>query len=175
MRLKSTSTQYGVVAVSIHWISAALILALIASGFVAEATQPNPTVLRIHIGLGGAILMLTVLRLAWWLFADSKPANIPGSGWQVRLSGLVHILFYVVIFGMAASGIGMLVLSNALPVLIDGTSATLPDFDTLAPRRAHGFGARLMIALLILHTGAALYHHVFKRDGTLQRMWFARS
>lgn len=85
----------------------------------------------------------------------------------------MHFLFYVVILGMIASGTGMMVLSGAGPVVF-GQVGALPDFWMYAPRVPHGIGARLPLALLILHVGAALYHHFFRRDGLLTRMWSAR-
>ncbi|WP_136658151.1 cytochrome b/b6 domain-containing protein [Nitratireductor sp. XY-223] len=177
MSLKSTSRRYGSVAVSIHWISALIIVLLIGSGLRADGAADAAAriiPLRIHIALGLTVLVLTLARIAWWLFADNKPTSVPAPRWQSRLSGAVHVLFYVVILGMTASGIGMLFLSGAAPLIFEGTAANLPDFDLYPPRRAHGFGARLMIALFVLHTGAALYHHFLKKDGLMQRMWFTR-
>ena len=176
MSLKSTSRHYGFVAVSIHWISALIIVLLIGSGLRADdaadaAARIIP--LRIHIALGITVLVLTLARIAWWLLADNKPTPVPAPHWQSRLSSMVHVLFYVVILGMAASGIGMLILSGAAPLIFEGAAGNLPDFDLYPPRRAHGFGARLMIVLFVLHTGAALYHHFLKKDGLMQRMWFA--
>jgi len=48
----------------------------------------------------------------------------------------------------------------------------LPDLNDFAPRVPHGIGARLLVALLVLHAGAALYHQIIRKDGLLSRMWF---
>jgi cytochrome b561 len=84
----------------------------------------------------------------------------------------VHIFFYVVILGMIVSGIGMVPLSGAGPVIFGG-EGSLPDFWKYPPRIPHGIGARLLLALLVLHTGAALYHQFVRRD-SFGRMWFSR-
>ena len=60
MALKSTSDHYGTVAVSIHWLSAILILVLIGSGFRAASTvdpAAKAAILRVHvpIALGGLL------------------------------------------------------------------------------------------------------------------------
>jgi cytochrome b561 len=55
-----------------------------------------------------------------------------------------------------------------------GKSAPLPDFWKYRPRTPHGIGARLLLALIVLHTGAALYHHFVRRDGLLRRMLFSK-
>ena len=177
MSMKSGSDRYGTMAVSVHWLSAALILVLIASGFRAAGTV-DPAVkaqlLRIHVPVAIAVLLLTLLRVVWWLAIDRRPDPVVGPPlWQERSARVVHLLFYVVILGMIASGIGMMVLSGAGSIIF-GQGGVLPDFWKFAPRVPHGIGARLLFALLVLHVGAALYHHVVLRDGLLWRMWFGK-
>ncbi|HCA6665397.1 MULTISPECIES: cytochrome b [Burkholderiales] len=83
----------------------------------------------------------------------------------------VHVTLLVIVLGMVASGIGMMILSGAGPAVFGAPGAVMPDFHEVLPRRPHGLGARLMIALLAVHAGAALYHHFVRRDETLKRMW----
>ena len=174
MSVKSTNTHYGTVAVSIHWLSAGLIVALLALGFRASDTLDpvaKASILQIHAVLGVTILLLTLSRIVWWRL-DAKPSAIgDGPRWQELSAKAVHVLFYIVIIGMAASGIGMFALSGAAPIVFGG-EGNLPDFNLYPPRVPHGIGARAMIILLVLHAGAALYHHFIKRDAMLRRMWF---
>jgi len=179
MPLKSTPTRYGAVAVTIHWITALLIVALLVTGFrIASLDDAAAKVafLSFHAPTGILILLLTVLRVLWWWLADRKPAApADDPAWQTATARLVHVLFYVVIFVMAASGIGMMLLSGAGAILLgDAPVSSLPDFDDFIPHIPHGIGAFSMIALLVFHAGAALYHHFVRRDGLLWRMWFAR-
>ncbi len=177
MSLKSSSKQYGTVAVTIHWLSALLIFALIGSGFKASNAQASAAkmdILQIHVPIGILILLLTLARIAWWKFADKKPESIPMPRWQDRAAHAVHVFLYIVILGMAASGIGMLALSGAAPIIFNESNTVLPDFWEYPPRIPHGIGARLIIALFVLHAGAALYHHFVKKDGLLHRMWFKK-
>ena len=128
-----------------------------------------------HVPIAVAILVLTFLRIVWWWRFDSKPHSVAGSAhWQERTAQAVHVLFYVVILAMVASGVGMMALSGATPTIFGGAGALLPDFWKYPPRLAHGIGARLLLALLVLHVGAALYHHFVRRDGMLWRMWFSK-
>ncbi len=178
MALKSTSDHYGTVAVSIHWVTAVLILILIVSGFRAANTMDpaaKAAILRVHVPIAVGVLALTILRIVWWGRFDRKPEPVAGSPrWQERTARVVHVLLYVVALGMIASGIGMLALSGAAPVIFGGEGALLPDFWKYPPRIPHGIGARLLLALLVLHVGAALYHHFVRRDGLLWRMWFGK-
>jgi cytochrome b561 len=178
MILKSTSDQYGTVAVSIHWVSAVLVLILIGSGFRAANTvdpAAKAAILRVHVPIAIGVLALMLLRIVWWWGFDRKPGPVAGSPhWQERTAQVVHVVFYIVILGMIASGIGMLALSGAAPLIFGGDGALLPDFSKYPPRLPHGIGARLLLGLLVLHVGAALYHHFVRHDGLLWRMWFSR-
>lgn len=173
--MKSTSTEYGRVAVLLHWISALLIVGLMISGGRAEdaaSDQDKISILALHAPLGLSILLLTLARIAWWVFADKQPAVIANApAWQTLSAKAVHGLFYLVILGMVASGIATLRLSGAGEIIFF-SNAALPDFADFAPRIPHGIGAKLIIILFVAHAGAALYHHFVKRDGTLGRMWF---
>ncbi|WP_136442523.1 cytochrome b [Pacificoceanicola onchidii] len=176
--MKSSPTQYGSVAVAIHWLSAIFILAMLGSGFRAASITESPAkeaVLMLHVPLGVVILLLTLLRLFWWWRVDQKPRPVAGDpAWQTLSAKVIHVLFYGVILGMAASGIGIIVLSGAGSILFGDSAIPLPDFSEVLPRIPHGLGARLMVALIVLHAGAALYHHFIKKDGLIWRMWFAR-
>lgn len=178
MRWKSTTECYGAVAISIHWLSAALIIVLIVSGFRAANiadVAAKASILRFHAVAGVAVLALTLARLAWWYFADDKPRPVASTpSLQKRLAEAVHVIFYIVILGMSASGIGMMVMSGAGAILFANAPGALPDFWNYLPRLPHGIGGRLLAALLVLHVGAALYHHFVRRDRLLARIGIGR-
>jgi cytochrome b561 len=178
MQWKSTADRYGTVAIAIHWTAALLILLLIFSGLRAANTVDPATkvsLLRVHAILGITVLVLTLARIGWWLLADTKPApvaNMPSM--QERLAKAAHTLFYVVIFGMAASGIGMLVLSGANLVIFGDAPGPLTDFWNYPPRFPHRLGAILLVTLLFLHLAGALYHQFILRDRLLARIGLGR-
>ena len=179
MSTKSSNAHYGSVAIAIHWVSALLIITVLGLGFRAGQTidpVAKASLLQIHIPLAILVFILTLFRIVWWWRFDQKPApagNDPR--WQQMSAKAIHVAFYVIILGMAASGIGMMVLSGAGPIIFGGAQGVLPDFHSYLPRTPHGLGARLMSILLILHAGAALYHHFIRRDITLKRMWFGKA
>ena len=174
--MKSTQTKYGSVAVTIHWLSAIFILAMLGSGFrTASMTDSaaKEAILLFHVPLGVVILLLTLFRLFWWWRVDQKPEPVAGDpAWQTFTAKAIHVLFYVVILGMAASGIGILALSGAGGILFGTEVGPLPEFSEFLPPGPHGLGARLLVALFALHAGAAIYHHFIKKDGLIWRMWF---
>ncbi len=178
MTLKCTADRYGLVAILFHWIAALFIVLLLASGFRAVGTLDPAArllMLRFHVVAGVMVGVLTLGRAAWWMFADRKPAPVAGlSALSGRIAAIVHALFYVVILGMAASGIGMMALAGAGAVLFGGAAGELPDFWNYLPRVPHGAGARLLVVLLVLHVGGALYHHVVRRERVLARIGLFR-
>lgn len=178
MALKSTPDRYGRVAIAIHWLSAILILGLLAAGFLA-ADSPNSqakaAILRLHTPVGIAVLLLTVVRIGWWLFADRKPAPVTGTArWQALAAKAVHGLLYLATLGLAVSGIGLMALSGAGQILFGGAPGPLPDFWDFTPRYGHAIAARLMLVLLATHVGAALYHQFIRGDRLLARMGLGR-
>ena len=174
MALKSSSDRYGAVAIAIHWITAVAVAGLLVSGFRAAGTidpVAKAGLLRVHAVVGATVLALTLARIAWWVFADRRPAEAAGTP---RLQGsaarAVHLLFYVVLIGMAASGVGMLALSGAAKILLGGAPGRLAGLIGDSPRRPPRRGAVLRVALVVVHVAAALYHQFVLRDRLMARM-----
>lgn len=106
---KSSTDRYGRVAITIHWISAALVIGLMIAGLRATDMtdlEAKASLLRIHAPMGTAILVLTLARIGWWLIADTKPAEPAGvPHLQAMAAKAVHGLLYVALIGLAGSGI----------------------------------------------------------------------
>ena len=171
MGLKSTATRYGSVAIAIHWVSAVAIIALLISGTVMAGAvgEAKRSILPIHATIGSLVLLLTLVRIGWWVWGDKRPQPAPNQPRMQELAArIVHGLLYAGIIVLGASGIATLALSGAIPALLSG--APLPDFSGLLPRLTHGIVGKAMIALLVLHVGAALYHQFIRRDRLLGRM-----
>jgi cytochrome b561 len=174
MSAKSTADRYGSVAVAIHWLTAAAILVLLGLGLAAaNAADPatKAALLRVHVPLGIAVVLLTLFRIVWWWRADRRPrpvADMPR--WQVGAEHTVRVLIYACILVLGASGITLMVLSGAPAVLFFGAPEPLPDFWTFPPMAGHFLAAFALLALAIGHIGAALYHQFLRRDRLLARM-----
>jgi cytochrome b561 len=170
-----TPDRYGRLAAGLHWAGAGLVLALLLTGFRAAA-EADPAakaaLLRLHAPLGAALFALTALRALNALCEAARglrPGPAPGTPrWQARAAGATHLALYLLMIGMSASGFGMLALSGAAPAIFG--SAALPDFHAVPPRLPHGMGARLLLALVVLHVAAALHHALARRDGMPARM-----
>ncbi|MCB1677063.1 MAG: cytochrome b [Halioglobus sp.] len=171
-------TRYHPLLVALHWlIGIAVILALIA-GIAGLEAMPNSDpekvlALRIHMSMGIAIGLFMVLRLVTRLAAKSPPPAATGRSGLDRLARAVHVLLYLLVFAMVSTGLGTAATAGLFPIVFEGSGAPLPpDFSAYPPRAGHGFFAKLLIGLVLLHIAAALWHQFALRDGLMRRMWF---
>ncbi len=172
-----TSASYTRTAISLHWLT----LVLIACGFALAVYRVDlplsPQKLKYfswHKWIGVTVFMLAVARLAWRLThpAPASPAMLPL--WQQRAAASVHAALYVLILAIPLSG-WLYSSATGLPTVYLGL-VQLPD---LLPRDkaltaqlklVHVTLNYTLLMLVVVHTAAALKHHVVDRDDVLRRM-----
>lgn len=140
---------------ALHWAIAGAAAMALTSGFALTRGVGTWPVLALHGAAGATAAALSLWRLGRWLNGHRAQAML-----FPRLARVVHLALTVIPVGMMVSGVGMLVLTGAalLPA-----GAPLPDFGEVPPAVPHGLGARVLIALVALHTIAALLHGWPKR------------
>ncbi len=169
--------RYHPLLVALHWLVALMIATSLLGGLLGLATTPNddpmkPVFLTGHMAGGLALLAVMVVRLATRL-STRRPPSVAGPAWQTRLAAVSHWAFYLLIFAMLSTGIGMAVMAGLFPLLA-GEPVTLPaSFAELPPHAGHRLFSRLLIALIALHLAAVVWHSL-RGDGVLRRMWFGR-
>ena len=178
MTLKNTAERWGGVSQTLHWLIALLILALGIVGLTMGELPKTPKyfwVYTAHKSLGLSVLALMVARLAWRLFGGA-PRPVPGTpGWQERIAHLTHGLLYVMAFAIPLSGWLYDSASGLRPFrwfgLVEMPKLSAPDEQIRQLSHAvHEWGFWALIAVVVLHAGAAFYHHLFQHDTTLARM-----
>jgi cytochrome b561 len=178
MPWKSTTTHYGRVAILLHWLSALLLIGLFVAGLAAANTADpalQAAILRVHAPIGTLVLVLTLLRILWWVAFDRKPDHVAGqAAWQTAVSVWVHRGLYLGIVVMALSGIALMAMSGAPDILFGGVAGPLPAFETFTAYTIHSSMALLLEVLFVLHVAAALYHQFIRRDRLLARMGIGR-
>jgi len=152
-----------------------IVLGLVMGTFSLE-TIPNSQPekldsLRGHMVNGLSVGVLMVLRLVVRSLTQRPEPLTTGLAWSSKLGQRVHLAIYVIVFLMVASGLALAV-QTGLPSILFGESAQpLPNtFDRFWVRAVHAIAAKLLMALILLHVGAALWHHYVRRDGLLRRM-----
>ncbi|MGY0799219.1 cytochrome b [Lysobacter sp. A286] len=178
MSLKNPVDRWGAVSQWLHWVIVALLLCLAVIGLSLDSLPKSPKyfwVYDLHKSTGLTVLALTVLRLAWRVYAGA-PDRLPGlPTWQSRIASVTHGLLYALIFAMPLSGWLYDSASGLRPLhwytLFEVPKLTGPNpaLRELA-HGAHEWLFWVLVALVAVHAGAAFYHHFFEGDATLRRM-----
>ena len=171
---------YSPTAKTLHWLIAVLVAAQFVVAWlmphIGRNTQPGGLV-SLHFSLGVAIVVVMLIR---WIhrLRHPVPLEMPGSpAWQRRSAHGMHIALYVLL--LVAPWLGWASASaHDLPVALFG----LPLPALAAPKARWGLQAGdvhtwsmwALLALVVVHALAALYHYFARRDRVLQRMLPAR-
>ncbi len=169
--------RYDRVAILLHWLVAALIIAAFALGVVmVDIPGLTPTKLKYfswHKWLGVTVLLLAALRLLWRL-RHGAPRSLEMPAWQRRAAVLVHGLLYLLMFAVPLSGY-FYSLAAGVPVVYLGL-LPLPEFIGADPvlkpqlKQLHLALVYTMLAIVIIHVLAVLKHQLLDRDGLMRRM-----
>jgi cytochrome b561 len=175
MPTNSNPTQFAFLLRILHWLMAALLVAMLFIGVSMVASLINyHKLVAIHRPLGILILILAVVRLATRLFSrapELPPSVSPPERIVAKASeGLLYALF----FTLPLVGWGMLSAGH-YPIVMFG-SVHLPPILPAKPelyavlRGTHTILAYLLFLTFLAHMGAVLFHTFVLRDGLLNRM-----
>lgn len=173
-----TPARYHPLHVAIHWLMALSVFLMLGIGKflmpgIDSSDPQKPMMLLYHAITGGAIALLLIVRLIL-RFAVKRPAPADaGNAFLNFLARAVHFLLYFLLIGMAVSGLGLFETAN-LPVVFSGAAPYPSNFFDYPMRMGHGLTSWLLLALVVLHFGAAMYHQFIKKDNLLARMWFGK-
>jgi len=176
MRVDAAADRYTGTAIVLHWLSALLIV----GGFTLGISMVDLPISRqklewyaYHKWIGITVFLLTCARLGWRAL-HVVPAPVPMPAWQQRSATISHRLLYVLLLIIPVSGwiysssTGVQVVYLNLIPLPD----LVPKDKELAAvlKAVHVTLNFSMLALVCLHTAAALKHHFVDHDGVLTRM-----
>lgn len=171
-------TRYHPLLVALHWLMAVMIVVALAMGNLALDPLPNDhpdkiMALRGHMTVGVAILVLLLVRLVVRLRSEHPPVADAGHKALNLIGRITHWLFYALVFAMCASGLATAFMTGLPGIVFGGSGDPLPrDFSGILPREIHDEVSDLLIALILVHVVAAIYHQVVLKDSLLRRMWF---
>ena len=167
------TTHFTVLSRVLHWLMAALILAMLFIGVaMVSSLSDYHRLVSIHKPIGALLLVLVALRLINRLFNPPPPlpAGMPP---LLRFAAHAsHWVMYALMFALPLIGWGMLsaggypidlVGSFHLPPILPHSSAL---YAVLRP--AHTVLAYLLFATFLVHLGAALDHAFIFRDGVFE-------
>ena len=127
-----------------------------------------------HKNIGVVIFVLVVARIVYRAFNPPPPLPDTVPLVQQRIATATHIALYALLLVMTMSGY-VYVVAGGFP--LEGLDAIgfprlVPENKPLADaaQATHLVTRFLLITLIALHVGAALYHWVIRKDGVFQRM-----
>ena len=188
MSRSNTDHSYGSVAKTFHWLTALLIITLIALGIIAngmaydtsEQLARKAFLFSMHKTLGVTMFFVALARIGW-AFKQPKPNGLhPERKAESWLAETIHWLLYgsLVIVPLtgwihhaASTGFAPIwwPFGQNLPFVAksESTSELFAGF--------HIIFERVLAASILLHVAGALKHHFVDKDATLRRMWFGAS
>ena len=176
MREEDAAPRYTDTAIALHWLTALLIV----GGFTLGLSMVDLPISRRklewyawHKWIGITVFLLTCARLGWRALYDAPPP-VAMPAWQQRSASISHKLLYALLLIIPISG---WVYSSSTGVQVVYLNLVpLPDLvakdKELATvlRALHVTLNFTLLALVCVHSAAALKHHFVDRDTVLARM-----
>jgi cytochrome b561 len=182
MSLRNTADRWGLVARIFHGLFFLLVLGAWLAVDMHEdypkGSAERAQWMLLHKSFGATVFFLIWARLAWRLSGD-VPAPLPGPRWQQWSSAFVHGALYVMLILMPLSGLLWSQFGDRpvswfglfeIPVFVTPDKALAGQLGEL---HKHVLWPTLL-TLIAVHAVAALWHHFWRKDDTLRRMFFPR-
>lgn len=168
--LFNSQTAYGSVNKWLHALVAVLVIVMLAGGFFLDDIRGphlKGWVINAHKLVGLLILALMVFRLIWRSInpLPAMPVSVPR--WQQLAARMAHRLFYVLLIFMPLTG---WVMSTAAghpphvgewPLVLPWVELSKVTSNTFF--NYHSTLAWVIIAVIVLHLGAAIQHKLWRR------------
>ena len=168
---------YTAIARLFHWSTALLVLVMIPIGIVMANVNVGPaqdTLYHLHRSIGVVLLPLVLARLLYRMSHPPPPlpARVPAG--QRRIAHATHCALYGLLLLQAMVG-WIATSAYRAPILVFWLFELPPIWPVDRPlseslfavHRVMGFA---LLILIVLHIGAALFHHVVLKDNVLRRM-----
>ncbi len=170
-------TSYSPTAKLLHWLTVLVLCVQYALGWLMphiRGNNPPQALNEIHMSFGFLVLAIILVRLIFRL-KDGVPADEPSlPRWQRTLSHLIHGLLYILLLAFILTG---WIFSS-----VHGWPLSFFGYFPLPPIAPVGWalGREIgelhhqmvwpVLAVIVIHILAALWHHFIQRDGVLMRM-----
>ena len=179
MQWKNSTTHFGMIAVSLHWLVAITVFSLFGLGLWMTGLDYYDSWYKQgpwwHKSIGILLFFVITFRLCWRLLTPPPAALTSHKPWETKLAHMAHLLLYFLLFIIMFSGYLISTADNrAIEVFgwfaVPATITSLPNQEDIAGW-VHLILASILIGLVSLHAAAALKHHFIDRDRTLKRIF----
>ncbi len=176
--LKNTHSTYGSLTKWLHWGIALIVISLLSGSFFLDDITDKTLqgqLITLHKSLGLTVLAFMLIRVVWRLMnpQPALPNTLPN--WQKYSARFLHFLLYIALITMAVIGWVMSTAGKDAPnfwwlIKLPAPFVPINDWLSNTAFHYHVVFAWILIALISLHTIAALKHHYWHKDGVLKRM-----
>jgi len=147
--------RYPFIIVWLHWLTLLLVTAQLAIGYLTDELVEDKLVFSVHVVLGSALLILTLLRLSLKMIMKKhmppKPEKISAKEWLLAKIG--HYALYALLIAGPVTGLAAWLLSE--------------NFEEI-----HETVITLLWVVIAGHILAVIKHRVFEKENLLTRMRF---
>jgi len=165
--------------VIIHWLTLVLLIVAwyLGDALIDARIEKNATLIGYfaHALMGGAILLLTILRLTF-RSVDGTPPLLGNSVMDIVARGVHHGL-YVLLILLSITGFMTLLTSTVGMALVTNTAILLPAEYTgpsVIPHSLHEILVTVMMVVVLVHILGAIKHQFIMKDGLMRRMSLRR-
>ncbi|MCH2076974.1 MAG: cytochrome b/b6 domain-containing protein [Rhodobacteraceae bacterium] len=155
--------------IAFHWISAALVLLMAATGMMYFLEIADRTAMQVHQISGQILILVLIGRLI--VKARAKRRTVSDhAAWERGLALLVQIALYLALIVAVVTGYVSVSAfsSNMLLFPVDIGFARSDTGEQLL--EVHYLMKWVFLGLIGLHVAGALKHHLIDRDNTLRHM-----
>jgi len=180
MTLINTQDRYGWLTIALHWIAAAGVIAMFASGLAADAAREQggreaaAPLMALHVSIGASLFAIFAARIVAH-YTQARPIKPEQPRWlNILASAVQHLLLL---------GILIQILSGPLVVWSGGRAIQVFELFSLPSpfaerseavhefaETAHVVGRALIFFMLPIHVLGAFKHLILDRDGVFSRI-----
>lgn len=181
MALRDNARSYGPVTRLLHTAIVMLLAVQFALGLTIDLFAGGSHARSAWIGLhesNGILLLVLAVLLLGWRIATARPSLGGLPAWQRKAARLTHGLLYLALLAQPLLGM-TLVITSGYPLqfygLHFGPFMGADRHAAASVALAHEWTTAALAVLIAVHSLAALFHYVVRRDHILQRMWLGTS
>ena len=177
---RDSAEKLSPLSITLHWTVGVLVIGMLALGLIMESFEIF-FLYTVHKSIG-IILFAVIIWRVWWRALNGWPAPLSEHPrWQRTLARAAHWVLLIGALLMPLSGIVMTLFGGrglavfGIPLLaanLDAAGKAIAYSEASAhfAHTVHAIGGKALIAVITLHTAAALWHHFIQHDNTLRRM-----
>jgi cytochrome b561 len=174
--MNAAEPRYRSTAIAFHWSMFVLIVVVGVLGLLHDSWPDDTQAfwINVHAVIGLLVWVLLVLRFVTRLRNPPPPLPAEFGAMTTRVSTLVHLALYALIFIIPIIGVVTFVWHGRV------FDFGLFQIDFKVPKNraifhptedVHGYLAYALFSLAGLHALVALWHQFVRHDGVMRRMW----